>query len=121
MEHTLSSNLEKHLFETLGRPTTCPHGNPFPGSDDEQRLLGARKMTDTNVGEKIVVWRITEEGEDDLELLHYVHENGIIPDNEVVVEELDLSAGHVNLKVGEERVTIPTRWAQHIRVSGPIS
>ncbi len=120
MEHTLSSKLEKHLYESLGHPTTCPHGNPFPGSADEQRLLGARKMTDTSVGETIVVWRITEEGEDDSELLHFVHDNGITPGNEVVVQELDLRAGHLTLKVGEESVTIPTRWAQHIRVSGPV-
>lgn len=119
MEHTLSSKLEAHLYESLGHPTTCPHGNPFPGSADEQRLLGARKMTDTSVGETIVVWRITEEGEDDAELLHFVHDNGITPSEKVVVEELDLKAGHLTLKVGEDLVTIPTRWAQHIRVSGP--
>lgn len=119
MEHTLSSKLEEHLYESLGHPTTCPHGNPFPGSADEQRLLGARKMTDTSVGETIVVWRITEEGEDDSELLHFVHDNGVTPNNEAVVEELDLKAGHITLKVGEDHVTIPTRWAQHIRVSGP--
>ncbi|MYD35595.1 MAG: metal-dependent transcriptional regulator [Dehalococcoidia bacterium] len=121
MEHTLSSKLEDHLYESLGHPTTCPHGNPFPGSADEQRLLGARKMTDTSVGETIVVWRITEEGEDDNELLHFVHDHGMTPNNEMVVEEVDLKGGHLKLNVAGDPVTIPTRWAQHIRVSGPVS
>lgn len=120
MEHTLSSKLEAHLYESLGHPTTCPHGNPFPGSADEQRLLGARKMTDTSVGETIVVWRITEEGEDDLELLHYMHDNEIMPGREAIVEKVDLRAGHIRLKIDRNDVTVPTRWAQHVRVSGPV-
>lgn len=120
MEHTLSSKLEAHLYESLEHPTTCPHGNPFPGSADEQRLLGARKMTDTSVGETIVVWRITEEGEDDLELLHYMHDNEIMPGREALVEGVDLRAGHIRLKIDRNDVTVPTQWAQHVRVSGPV-
>ncbi len=120
MEHTLSSKLEAHLYESLGHPTTCPHGNPFPGSADEQRLLGARRMTDTSAGEKIVVWRITEEGEDDNDLLHFVHDNDVVPGSEALVDDIDLRAGNLRLHIGENQVTIPTRWAQHIRVSGPV-
>ena len=31
IEYTLSPKLEDYLYERLSRPTTCPHGNPFPG------------------------------------------------------------------------------------------
>ena len=117
----MSPRLEDHLHETLGRPTTCPHGNPFPGSPDEERLLGARRMTETRAGESVVVWRITEEGEDDNELLHFAHDNGVLPGTTALVEEVDLRGGHVRLSASDRAVTIPTRWAQHIRVSGPVS
>ena len=121
LEHTLSPKLENYLYETLDGPSTCPHGNPFPGSSDEERLLGARKMTDTRSGERVVVWRITEEGEDDNELLHYAHDNGVLPGSEALIEDIDLRAGRLRLKIGERAVGIPARWAQHIRVSGPVA
>ena len=121
LEHTLSPKLEDYLYERLGGPTTCPHGNPFPGSPDEERLLGARKMTSTRTGERVIIWRITEEGEDDNELLHFAHDSGLLPGSEASVEHIDLSAGCIRLRAGERTVTISTRWAQHIRVSGPVS
>ena len=120
LEHALSPKLERYLYESLGGPTSCPHGNPFPGSSDEERLLGARKMTDTRAGENVIVWRITEEGEDDNELLHFAHDSGILPGSEVLIENVDLMAGHLRLRIGEPTTVIPARWAQHIRVSGPV-
>lgn len=120
LEHTLSPKLESYLYERLGGPTSCPHGNPFPGSSDEERLLGARRMTDTRAGEHVVVWRITEEGEDDNELLHFAHDNGILPGSEVLMEDINLVAGRLRLGIGEGTTVIPARWAQHIRVSGPV-
>src|SRR5436305_14710120 len=43
LEHAVSDVVEKRLYETLGRPTSCPHGNPIPGHaairEDEVRLL----------------------------------------------------------------------------------
>ena len=31
LEHALSPRVEDRLAESLGMPTTCPHGNPIPG------------------------------------------------------------------------------------------
>src|ERR1051326_4213107 len=31
LEHAVSDVVERRLWETLGRPTSCPHGNPIPG------------------------------------------------------------------------------------------
>lgn len=121
LEHSLSPKLESYLFESLGRPTTCPHGNPFPGSPDEERLLGARKLTETRVGEGVIVLRITEEGEDDGDLLRFAHDHGLLPGTLVVVEEIDLRAGQVVLGVENSLVEIPAGWAQCVRISSPVS
>ena len=120
LEHALSPKLESYLFESLGQPTTCPHGNPFPGSPDEERLLGARKLTETSVGERVVVLRITEEGEDDGNLLRFAHDHGLLPETQVLVEDIDLRAGHLVVSLGDGEVSIAARWAQCIRVSGPV-
>lgn len=121
LEHALSPKLELYLFESLGKPTTCPHGNPFPGSPNEERLLGARKLTETRIGETVKILRITEEGEDDGELLRFAHDQSLLPGRPVSVEDIDLRAGHLTLGSGENEVLIPVRWAQCIRVSGPVS
>src|SRR5436189_5352853 len=31
LEHAVSDVVERRLYEALGRPSTCPHGNPIPG------------------------------------------------------------------------------------------
>src|SRR5947209_17338560 len=31
LEHAVSDVVEQRLWETLGGPTSCPHGNPIPG------------------------------------------------------------------------------------------
>src|SRR3981081_1377806 len=31
LEHAVSEVVERRLYEVLGRPQTCPHGNPIPG------------------------------------------------------------------------------------------
>jgi len=30
-EHVISESVERRLFELLGHPDRCPHGNPIPG------------------------------------------------------------------------------------------
>ena len=117
LEHSLSPKLETFLFDSLGEPDTCPHGNPFPGSPGEAQLLGARRMTDTRAGESVTVRRITEEGEDDNDLLHFAHDNGLLPGARAQIEEVDLRAGQVSLRLDGRKVDIPSRWgAAHPRV-----
>src|SRR5438105_12459380 len=47
LEHAVSEVVERRLYETLGRPKTCPHGNPIPGHSRpvarETRLAGLPK------------------------------------------------------------------------------
>src|SRR6202789_1391256 len=33
-EHVISESVERRLFEPLGPPERCPHGNPIPGLDE---------------------------------------------------------------------------------------
>src|SRR5260221_13407924 len=44
LEHTISEVVENRLYESLGRPRSCPHGNPIPGHSEpvegEVRLAG---------------------------------------------------------------------------------
>src|SRR5258708_5561259 len=34
LEHAVSDVVEERLYEVLGRPATCPHGNPISGASE---------------------------------------------------------------------------------------
>jgi DtxR family Mn-dependent transcriptional regulator len=85
VEHALTPNIEARLLHALGNPTTCPHGNPIPGlgtlAPDEFPLDEAR------TGDELIIQRITEEAEEDLELMHYLQEHGVEPGARMKVRE----------------------------------
>ncbi|HUF32656.1 MAG TPA: metal-dependent transcriptional regulator [Acidimicrobiales bacterium] len=58
-EHVLNDTVEAAMDRLLGSPTTCPHGNPIPGSDyDEPDLVPLAQIP---VGSAFTVTRIPEE------------------------------------------------------------
>jgi len=78
-EHIMSDSVEKALNELLGSPTTCPHGNPIPGSDYE--APDSAPLSELTVGSPFTVRRITEELEFKPGLLEYLEESSIQPGN----------------------------------------
>jgi DtxR family transcriptional regulator, Mn-dependent transcriptional regulator len=85
VEHALTPNIEARLLHALGNPTTCPHGNPIPGlgilAPDEFPLDEAR------TGDDLIIQRITEEAEEDLDLMRYLQEHGVEPGARMKVRE----------------------------------
>jgi DtxR family transcriptional regulator, Mn-dependent transcriptional regulator len=76
-EHVLSDNVESALNRMLEHPTTCPHGNPIPGSDYHESDLIA--LSTLGVGDAFTVTRIPEELEFTPGLLDFLEENAILP------------------------------------------
>jgi DtxR family Mn-dependent transcriptional regulator len=85
VEHAITPNLEARLLEALHHPTTCPHGNPIPGlgelAPDEFPL------DQVETGDEVVIQRITEEAEEDLQLMRYLQEHGVAPGARMTVRE----------------------------------
>lgn len=76
-EHVLSEPVERAINRLLGNPTTCPHGNPIPGSSyTEPQTIG---LADLAVGADFVVTRIPEELEFTPGLLEYLEEAAVQP------------------------------------------
>ena len=116
LEHSLSPRLEEHLYERLGRPTTCPHGNPFPGSPDERRLLDARRLTVVRAGEQTAILRITEEAEENEELMRRLDHDHLVPGTRITV----LSVSDVEVvfrkEEAEAEIALPSAYARYVRV-----
>ena len=85
----ISENFADHLYERLGRPETCPHGNPLPGSSVERTLLSAPRLDEAVVGQLLTILRITEEGEHNPVLLSTCFREGLRPGVDCLAEGRD--------------------------------
>jgi len=82
-EHVMSTAVEDAMDRLLGSPTTCPHGNPIPGSD--YHAPDAHRLSDLDVGHEFTVSRIPEELEFAPGLLEFLEESSIQPGRSGVV------------------------------------
>lgn len=73
----MSINVEVALDRLLGSPTTCPHGNPIPGS--EYQAPDARRLADLSIGDGFTVSRIPEELEFTPGLLDFLESASLLP------------------------------------------
>ena len=76
-EHVMSTNVEVAMDRLLGSPTTCPHGNPIPGSHYE--APDSRRLVDLGVGDTFTVSRIPEELEFTPGLLDFLEGASLLP------------------------------------------
>jgi len=76
-EHVISPTVEKAMMARLDDPTTCPHGNPIPGSAYEAPDLVA--LDTVGVGNEFVVHRIPEELEFTDGMLDFLEQSSITP------------------------------------------
>jgi DtxR family Mn-dependent transcriptional regulator len=76
-EHIISDPVEKALDRLLGSPTTCPHGNPIPGSD--YTAPRSVPLDEIRPGHEFTVSRITEELEFAPGLLDFLEDASIQP------------------------------------------
>ena len=133
-EHVISESVERRLVELLGYPVRCPHGNLIPGlaelgvPDEAQDQMSAA-MSETGqaltkvasvAGGRVVIRRIGEQIQSDLDLMLKLRHAGIQPGREVI-----LMPGHDGVRVtaGDSTYAVPTELpgpvAAHIFVSVP--
>jgi DtxR family transcriptional regulator, Mn-dependent transcriptional regulator len=82
-EHIISGPVEEAMNRVLGSPTTCPHGNPIPGS--RYVAPDAQRLSDVEVGTPFTVTRIPEELEFTPGLLDFLEASEIQPGRAGVV------------------------------------
>jgi len=114
-EHVISPAVEAHLARVLDYPTTCPHGNPIPGSGQVSETLV--RLSDAQAGARGVLRCI--EGEDG-ELLGYVQGLGLIPGTTLAVGDFAPMEGPVRIALirneGEESVFVALAAAERILI-----
>ncbi|MEL6893642.1 MAG: metal-dependent transcriptional regulator [Actinomycetota bacterium] len=114
-EHVISESVEAAMADLLGDPTTCPHGNPIPGSGYEQGDFSA--LSAVEVGGTFMVERITEELEFTPGLLEFLEESSIQPGKQgtVVASSPD---GTLTVTIGDRHVGVGAFASDRILVTG---
>ncbi|MEW6477654.1 MAG: metal-dependent transcriptional regulator [Actinomycetota bacterium] len=108
-EHAISADVESLIDAKLENPQTCPHGNPIPGSGVLAEDLVP--LSETQVGERLRLERVSEELEMDYDALVYLDRHGFIPGAEGVVSTVApdrtrlLTVGDSTIAVGRELAT----------------
>lgn len=95
-QHALTDETERQLWEALGRPTRCPHGNPIPGTG-ACFSPGTRWLREAREGDEVVVERIAERAEADVPLMEFFQRRGIVPEAALVIDEIVLVNGTISL------------------------
>lgn len=113
-EHVISPEVEAAIAERLGNPTTCPHGNPIPGSTYVQPDL--IPLSSVDPGNAVTVTRIPEELEFAPGLLEFLEENSLVPgtDAKVIAKSPD---GTATVEIGGQVVGISAFTAERILVT----
>ena len=76
-EHVMSDAVEEAMRQKLGNPTTCPHGNPIPGSG--YAAPPAVSLSKLNTGQSFTVSRIPEELEFSPGMLEFLENTNLMP------------------------------------------
>jgi DtxR family transcriptional regulator, Mn-dependent transcriptional regulator len=117
LTHGMSATVLDRIDESLGRPTTCPHGNAIPGRTppEGRRLIRLVELED---GDRARVARISEVAEHEApQLLHLLDERGIVPGIEVGI--ISRSPGGWQLTAAEKAMTVDPATARAIWVEAP--
>lgn len=118
LEHAISSEVENALFEELGHPQTCPHGNPLPGS--EAVVSSWIPLAKASPDQEVVIKRIHEIAEYNAELLTFLENNGLMPGAEVTVQEVLPFNQTISVQIEGKVVTLGFASAQYLFVE-PVS
>jgi DtxR family transcriptional regulator, Mn-dependent transcriptional regulator len=119
-EHVISDDVEARLVELLGDPATCPHGNPIPGSHSPAPSVPVRPLAEVDAGERVRLFRISEEVELNLGSLTLLDEGGFIPGAVAQVDGRD-PEGNVEMTVegGAGAIQVSRDLSDRLYVGAP--
>ena len=113
-EHVISPVVEAAMTRMLGGPTTCPHGNPIPGSD--YRAENTQQLNSVTVGREFTVTRIPEELEFAVGMLDYLESVEVLPGRMGIVKSAELR-GDMHVEMNGRDVQIDAFTSERLLVT----
>ena len=113
-EHVMSDEVEERLVELLDNPTTCPHGNPIPGTRGKRPDVVA--LSGSEPGDRVRLERVTEQVEIDLETLTYLSTHGFTPGADAKVRS-KAPDGTLTLELADGTIALGPSLADNLFVA----
>ncbi len=86
LEHSISPDIEKSLSAVLNDPDFCPHGNPFPGSEEiSENWIPLLKFSQKK---SVIIRRIHEFLEDNLDAMRFLEEKNVLPGHVFTIKQI---------------------------------
>lgn len=117
LEHVFSDEVIDRLNEQLGRPETCPHGNPIPGNQRRTKAAEAFPLMRAAEGDRVRVVRISEYTENISDTLRYLGERGIVPGADLFVADVSPISRSLTLKQGDRHFSLSAQIAETVWVT----
>ena len=102
-EHVMSDEIEGAMVRLLGNPTTCPHGNPIPGSGHVSGT--SRPLSDVREGTEFTVTRIPETLEFTPGVLDFLETSQLLPGRRATVTATNAD-GSVDVAIDGRALTV---------------
>src|SRR5262252_7970259 len=113
LEHAVSDVVEHRLWEALGRPTSCPHGNPIPGYADVREH--EVRLSTLSEGAAATISRISEVAEREApSLLRYLMDRRLVPGTRLDVLEVDQVGRTLRVRAADRDVTLSHETAAKV-------
>lgn len=113
LEHATAPEVTEALAKFLGNPKTCPRGNPIPDSDGSFTPLDGILLSEAAVGETVRILAVNATATD---VLKYLQEKNILPDQIMTIMEASPLQGPLTLKVGDREVALGLPLAEFVIV-----
>ena len=115
LEHALSDAVADRIHALIGRPATCPHGNPIPGVRAPR--APERPLSSIAPGETARVQRISEVAEHEApELLRFLGAHGFGLGTPVTALAVNRAAGTLTVRVKRQPLTLSLAVAEKVQI-----
>jgi DtxR family Mn-dependent transcriptional regulator len=114
LEHAISTEVENAVFDEVGKPQTCPHGNPLPGY--EHTVADWVPLSNIQSGQQVTIRRIHELAEENTELLEFLEKKGVMPGESCIVTEVLPFNQTLTISIQDHEVTLGVTVAKYVLV-----
>jgi DtxR family Mn-dependent transcriptional regulator len=115
LEHVISERMEQRIFELLGRPELDPHGHAIPTLGGKVRSLSDRALSESRVGERVIVQGVSDE---DPGRLRELERRGLLPGTRIEIVAESKFEGPIAVRIKGRRVSVPLGLARAMFVEG---
>ena len=113
-EHVISDEVEERLRVILDDPSTCPHGNPIPGTKKSSVSMFA--LSDAQPGDEVRLERVTESVEIDGDAMAYLVDSRFITGS-IAKVKTKAPDGTMSLVVGRDTVALGATLSANLYVA----